>query len=71
MKPVDPTVSDDIFEALVCGYDAVPVGQTEPFLARLCLLLGQAVGEPVTVNEAVKQARESKLTSVNTKEFLV
>lgn len=71
MKPMDHTDADEIFEALVGGYDAVPAEETGAFLARLCLLLACAIGDPAAVHQAVRQARENHLSSTELKEFAI
>jgi hypothetical protein len=71
MKPLNPTDADEIFESLVGGYDAVPPEEAGAFLARLCLLLGRAIGDPAVVRQAVRQARECHPTAIKTKELEV
>jgi hypothetical protein len=53
---------DEVFDLLVHAYDAVDPDQCQDFLARLCVLFAQRVGDVAAVREIIHQARQAAPT---------
>jgi hypothetical protein len=59
MMGLNQSDGDEVFDLLVHAYDATNPDQRQDFLAQLCVLFAQRIGEVAAVHEIIDQARQT------------